>query len=62
MSYPQYSIVIPAYNEAARIGGALEAVLACIRQRGWNAEVVVVDDGSRDETAEIVQRLRRQSP
>ena len=55
MGYPQYSIVIPAYNEAARIGGALEAVLACVHQRRWNAEIVVVDDGSRDQTAEIVR-------
>ena len=62
MSYPQYSIVIPAYNEAARIMGALEAVLACIRQRGWNAEVVVVDDGSRDKTAEIVQAFAANAP
>ena len=55
MSYPAYSIVIPAYNEAARIGGALEAVVACIRERHWNAEVVVVDDGSRDRTPELVR-------
>jgi len=62
MSYPQYSIVIPAYNEAARIMGALEAVLACIRQRGWSAEVIVVDDGSRDKTAEIVQAFAANAP
>src|ERR1039457_4521350 len=62
MSYPQYSIVIPAYNEAARILGALEAVVACIRQRGWNAEVVVVDDGSRDETAELVLGFAAKAP
>ena len=62
MSYPQYSIVIPAYNEAARIGGALEAVLACVHQRGWNAEIVVVDDGSRDETAAIVNAFAAKNP
>ncbi|MGA3102027.1 MAG: dolichyl-phosphate beta-glucosyltransferase [Terracidiphilus sp.] len=62
MAYPKYSIVIPAFNEEARIGGALEAVLACIRQRGWNAEVVVVDDGSRDKTAEIVQAFAANAP
>jgi glycosyltransferase involved in cell wall biosynthesis len=54
MPYPTYSIVIPAYNEAARIGNALEQVVACIHERGWSAEVIVVDDGSRDQTAEIV--------
>ena len=31
VSYPRYSIVIPAYNEAARIIGALESVVACVR-------------------------------
>jgi len=55
MSYPQYSIVIPAYNEAARITPALEAVVRCIRQHRWSAEVIVVDDGSHDETAELVR-------
>ncbi len=62
MAYPQYSIVIPAYNESARIGGALQAVVACIRQRGWNAEVVVVDDGSHDDTAEIVRAFAANAP
>jgi len=62
MTYPKYSIVIPAFNEEARIGGALEAVLACIRQRGWSAEVIVVDDGSRDKTAEIVQAFAANAP
>ena len=62
MSYPQYSIVIPAYNEAARISNALEAVVGCIRQRGWSAEVVVVDDGSRDQTAELVRAFAANAP
>ncbi len=55
MSYPQYSIVIPAYNEGARISGTLNAVVGCIRRRGWSAEVIVVDDGSRDPTAALVR-------
>jgi dolichyl-phosphate beta-glucosyltransferase len=62
MTYPQYSIVIPAYNESARIGGTLQAVVACIRQRGWNAEVIVVDDGSHDDTAEIVRAFAVNAP
>jgi glycosyltransferase involved in cell wall biosynthesis len=62
MSYPQYSIVIPAYNEAARISGALESVVGCIRNRGWSAEVVVVDDGSRDKTAELVRSFAAHAP
>jgi len=62
MSYPQYSIVIPAYNEAARITAALESVVACIRSRGWFAEVVVVNDGSHDQTAQIVREFAARSP
>jgi len=62
MSYPQYSIVIPAYNEAARISGALESVVAFVRERGWFAEVVVVDDGSRDKTAELVRAFAANAP
>ncbi len=47
-----YSIVIPAYNEGARLGATLEKVLGYVREQGWNAEVIVVNDGSRDNTAE----------
>ncbi|MGB0064798.1 MAG: dolichyl-phosphate beta-glucosyltransferase [Terracidiphilus sp.] len=62
MSYPAYSIVIPAYNEAARICNALESVVTCIHQHAWNAEVVVVDDGSRDQTADIVRAFAQYHP
>lgn len=62
MPYPSYSIVIPAYNEARRIPATLEAVLACIRGKGWSAEVVVVDDGSRDNTAEVVSAFAAGAP
>ena len=55
MAHPRFSIMIPAYNESARIEGTLERVLWCVQKRGWDAEVLVIDDGSSDETAEIVQ-------
>jgi glycosyltransferase involved in cell wall biosynthesis len=60
--YPNYSIVIPAYNESARIPGALKQVVACVRERGWNAEVIVVNDGSTDSTAELVREFARTAP
>lgn len=62
MEYPKYSIVIPAFNEAARIGGTLQAVVACVRMHGWSAEIVVVDDGSRDQTAELVRAFIAKAP
>ena len=52
-----YSIVIPAYNEGQRLRATLEKVLAYVRQQGWDAEVIVVNDGSRDNTAEIVREF-----
>jgi len=57
-----YSIVIPAYNESERITATLDKVLAYIAQEHWMAEIVVVNDGSRDNTAEIVRRYARQNP
>jgi len=62
LRHPHYSIIIPAYNEAARIEGALRSVTECIRERGWDAELLVVDDGSGDSTAAIVQRWEQTHP
>jgi len=59
---PRYSIVVPAYNEQARIGSTLEQILHHLRAQQWNAEVVVVDDGSRDDTLEILNRFAREHP
>lgn len=57
MEAPQYSIVIPAFNEQARIGATLDKVLTCVKAHDWSAEVLVVNDGSRDRTAAIVQSM-----
>jgi glycosyltransferase involved in cell wall biosynthesis len=62
MTYPTYSIVIPAFNESARIPATLGEVVDCIRARQWSAEVIVVDDGSRDSTAELVRRFAAGAP
>ena len=59
---PSLSIVIPAYNEGARIESALDRVLSCVAERHWNAEVLVVDDGSSDDTDEIVHRWMLSHP
>ena len=51
-----YSIVIPAYNESARICRTIEKVLGFVQKQRWAAEVIVVNDGSTDDTAKIVQQ------
>lgn len=48
------SIVIPAYNEEKRIGRSLEDILQFLSTVSYRAEVVVVNDGSKDKTADIV--------
>ena len=60
--YPKYSIVIPAYNERLRIIATLDAVVACVRRERWDAEVIVVNDGSTDETADLVRDFMRNAP
>jgi glycosyltransferase involved in cell wall biosynthesis len=60
--YPKYSIVIPAFNEGARILGTLRAVVDCVRERAWQAEVIVVNDGSRDDTADYVKTFAADAP
>lgn len=56
MGGPQISIVIPAYNEALRIGISLEKIKQYLEEIRCSAEILVVDDGSNDRTTEIVRK------
>jgi dolichyl-phosphate beta-glucosyltransferase len=49
----ELSVVIPAYDEADRLGPTLDAVVGYLEGRGGSFEVLVVDDGSRDATAAV---------
>ena len=53
-SAPLLSIIIPAYNEAKRISRTLETLQEYLGSKGWAAEVIVVNDGSLDDTVAIV--------
>lgn len=51
------SIIIPAYNEAHYIGSTLEALL---KDSSWFGELIVVDDGSTDQTVSLARRFTNQ--
>jgi dolichyl-phosphate beta-glucosyltransferase len=53
----QWSIIIPAHNEAARILPHLRSIISYMQDRGESYEILVVDDGSIDATASIVETL-----
>ena len=55
------SVVLPAYNEVANIGAAVEKSLAVVERLSPRHEVIVVDDGSRDGTQATVEALARES-
>jgi len=52
---PRWSVVIPAFNEAQRLPPFLEKVVAYFEGRDEPYEVIVVDDGSTDGTADLVE-------
>jgi dolichyl-phosphate beta-glucosyltransferase len=68
MPYPnisgsiQWSIIVPAYNEAARILPYLRNITLYMQGRGQPYEVLVVNDGSTDATASIVETLAVSAP
>ena len=57
-----YSIVIPAYNESGRIRPTLDEILRYAAEQNWDCEIVAVNDGSSDDTAEIIRQYGRKHP
>ena len=51
------SLVIPAYNEAARLGNTLKQVFAYLQTQPYASEVIVVSDGSTDETVLVAESI-----
>lgn len=56
------SVVIPAYNEEARLPSSLKEIHAFLVNRAYDAEILVVDDGSRDHTRATVTKLQASLP
>jgi glycosyltransferase involved in cell wall biosynthesis len=58
---PSLSVVIPAYNEAARILNTLTRIHEYLFGSGWRFELVIIDDGSRDDTVSIIRDFARRN-
>jgi dolichyl-phosphate beta-glucosyltransferase len=56
------SIVVPAYNEEKRLPDSLPRIIQFVQQQEYSIEVIVVDDGSTDRTADIVREFQKQAP
>ena len=54
---PYLSVVIPVYNEAESISKLHREVITLCREEGYNYEIIIVDDGSSDETGQVVKEL-----
>lgn len=54
---PLLSVIIPAYNEHDRIIPTLTHTIAYLRSQPYTSEIIVVSDGSRDETAQVAKRF-----
>ena len=59
---PFLSVVIPAFNERPRIVGTLEQVVGYLTLQSYTWEVLVVDDGSSDGTADLVREFGDERP
>lgn len=54
------SVIIPAFNESCRLGASLQKVVGYLGRTGLSYEVLVVDDGSSDNTSEVAQAFTAQ--
>ena len=61
-SEPELSIIIPSYNEESRLPATLERIAAYLSSSKHTAEVLVVDDGSKDRTAEVAESFQDKVP
>ena len=59
---PLLSVILPAYNEARRLPASLRTLNLYLDEHGPDAEVIVADDGSTDQTAALVEEARREWP
>src|SRR5438094_9810748 len=54
---PAISVVIPAFNEAVRIGDTLATSIAYLEKVSPGSELIVINDGSTDSTGEVIRKV-----
>ena len=59
MTRPLLSLIIPAYNEEKRLPHTLEQICQFVQQQSYQAEIIVVENGSTDRTFEVAQAFAR---
>src|SRR3989344_1557399 len=62
MAETKLSVIIPAYNEESRLPKTLQAVYAYFQKQNYVYEILVVSDGSKDHTVEVVQEMAQKFP
>ena len=60
-SHVDLEVIIPAYNEAARMPGTLRETAGFLAAQPWSSRIVVVDNSSVDETGSVVRKLSREA-
>ena len=56
------SLIIPTFNEERRIGKSLDRILTFLQSQPYSSEIIIVDDGSRDRTVDVVQQRSNSNP
>src|SRR5512142_2748878 len=62
MATPKLTVVIPVYNEESIVREACLELMARLDERGWDYELLVSENGSRDRTVEILRTLSAEAP
>ncbi len=62
MPAPELSVVIPVYDEEAIVREACQDLMARLDERGWDYELLLTENGSRDRTVEILRALAEERP
>jgi glycosyltransferase involved in cell wall biosynthesis len=59
---PRISVILPAYQEGLRIGETLPVIAKYLHEQPYTSEILVIDDGSTDQTQDVVQEYMRHDP